>query len=1049
MNSAIKWMASNHVAANLLMLVLIVGGVIKMFTIKQEIFPEVTLDMIRISVAYPGAGPEEVEEGIILKIEDNLTGIDGIEQVTSTASEGVGVVLAEIRTGQDADLILQNIKSEIDRIVTFPQRAEKPIITKLVNLREVISVAVFGKVSHLTLREQAETIREELLMNPKITQVELSGVREHEIAVEISEENLQKYGLTLDQVATRIRSASLDLPGGNIKTQGGEILLRTKEKRYKAAEYGEIVVWANPDGSQVRLKDIGSVRDTFEETDLGATFDGLPAALIKVFRVADQKPTEISDIVKAYTLKKSSELSDNLQVGIWNDTSIIFRSRMELLQKNAALGLTLVLIVLGMFLEIRLAMWVMLGIPISFFGAMIIMPALGVSINMISLFAFILALGILVDDAIVVGESIFEHRQKGKSYSLAARDGVLEVAMPVVFSVLTTVAAFSPLLYITGVMGKFMKSIPLVVITLLMVSLVESLFVLPSHLSNGKKTKKKGWFLGAIEWVRNYCSSRMSSFTEGPYKRFLKKCLSYRYVVFSIGVALLMLTVGVIKGGLIKFSFMPDVEGDIVNVSLRMPPGTPISRTKELADFIVQMGMETVSELDQEREGQPGMLEHIYAVIGGTIAQGGPQGGQSQSASHFSDISMSLIEANLRNFPTETVMQRWREKVGQLPGIDYLTFSSNLMHMGADLDIQLAHSDFNTLEIASDRLKEAIAEYPGVEDLKDTYVQGKQELKLTLKPAALTLGVTEMELAQQIRSAFFGAEALRLQIGRNEVKVMVRYPREEREHMANLENMRIRLKNGGEMPFYQAADVERGRGYSLINRTDRKRVINVIGRVDSKRANAGEILQELKDGTLKELMQDYPGLTYGMKGEEENRVKTMSSMAEGFLLALLAIYALMAIPFKSYIQPVLIMVAIPFGIVGAILGHLLMGYSLSMLSFFGVVALSGVVVNDSLILIDKINSNRREGMGRIKAIIQGSTRRFRPIILTSLTTFFGLFPMITETSVQAKFLIPMAISLGFGILFATGITLILIPSLYLVLEDFIARKRTMRSTSTR
>jgi len=1038
MKGAIKWMADNHVASNLLMFVLIVGGAIKMFGIKQEVFPEVSLDMIQVMVVYPGAGPEEVEEGIILKIEDNLTGVDGIKEITSTASEGMGVVMAELRSGENADVILQNIKSEVDRIVTFPQRAEKPIITKILNLREVISVAIYGDVSDLALREQAELIRDELLSLPGITQVELSGVREHEISVEISEDSLRRYGLTLDQVAARISSASLDLPGGNIKTEGGEILLRTKERRYKASEYGEISILTQRDGAQVRLRDIGTIKDTFEETDLSATFNGKPAAMVNVFRVADQKPTEIADEVKAYVETKRGEFPETLQISYWNDSSAIFQSRMDLLKKNAALGLILVLIILGLFLEIRLALWVMLGIPISFFGAMLVMPALGVSINMISLFAFILALGILVDDAIVVGESIFEHRQRGKPFAQAAKDGVLEVSVPVIFSILTTVAAFSPLLFISGTMGKFMKSIPLVVISLLMVSLIECLFVLPAHLSTGKKGRQRGAVLGFIENLRKRISVYLNNFISGPYHRFLKRCLSYRYVVLSVGITLMLLTVGVVRGGFIKFGFMPDVEGDIINVSLRMPPGTPIQKTEEYANFIVQSGMDLVAELEEENNSK--LFRNIYAVIGGTIPRGGPQGGQSSAATHLCDVSMELVESSDRDMSSEAILEKWREKVGQLPGIDYLTFSSNLMHMGADLDIQLAHSNFETLETAADRLKEAIAEYPGVEDLKDSYVEGKQELKLTLTDEARTLGLTEQGLAQQIRAAFYGAEAKRLQIGRNEVKVMVRYPREEREHLINLENMRIRLPQGGEMPFLQAAHVQRGRGFAQINRNDRKRVINVNGRVNDKVANAGEILKELEAGILKDLEADYPGLTHGLKGEEERRAETMSSMMDGFLLAILAIFALMAIPFRSYVQPVIIMVAIPFGMVGAILGHILMGYQLSMLSFFGVVALSGVVVNDSLILIDKININRRSGMGRIKAIVLGAKRRFRPILLTSLTTFFGLMPMILETSVQAKFLIPMAISLGFGILFATGITLLLIPSLYMILEDFRGRK---------
>ncbi len=1030
-------MANNHVAANLLMMVLVVGGLLKMVSIKQEIFPEIALDMIRISVVYPGAGPEEVEDGILLKIEDSLTGIDGIKEISSVAAEGRGSVTAEIRTGENVDLIHQDIKSEIDRIVTFPEEAEKPVVTKMLNLTEVISIAVFGDVSERALREQAETIREELLTHPEITQVELGGVRPYEISVEISEANLQQYNLTLDGVAAAIRRASLDLPGGNIKTRGGEILLRTKEKRYRGAEYADIVIVADRDGSQLRLGDIANVKDTFEANDLSASFDGKPAAMVKVFRVADQKPTEISTVVKQYVADKEAVFPESIHAAVWNDTSELFDSRMNLLIKNARLGLLLVIIILGLFLEIRLAIWVMLGIPISFLGAMLFLPAFDVSVNMISLFAFILALGILVDDAIVVGENIFEHRQMGKPHLQAAIDGALEVSVPVTFSIFTTVAAFTPMLFVSGTMGKFMKAIPMVVIALLLVSLVESLLVLPAHLSNGKQQGTGGRLLGGIEKIRLIFSRLLEKLISGPYKKLLERCLSYRYVALSISLAVLMLAAGFIRGGILKFSFMPEVEGDMITVSLRMPPGTPVARTDVVAYMIIEKAMETVADIDRNNPGENSVFRHIYAVIGGTAVAGGPAGGASTSGTHLSDIQLQLVESGDRTVSTAEVVDRWREKVGTIPGVDALTFSSNLIHMGGDIDVQMAHTDFAILEKAAETIKENLTGYPGVENIEDSYSRGKQELKLRLSAEARTLGITEQDLARQVRAAFYGAEALRLQIARNEVKVMVRYPEHHRKSLWELDGMRIRTPAGGEISLHRAAVVTEGRGYSEINRTDRKRVVNVSAAVDSTKANAGEIIADLNKGVFARLQTDFPGLTFNLAGEEKEQRETLGSMKDGFLLALLAIYALMAVPFKSYTQPLIIMMAIPFGFVGAIFGHIIMGYQLSMLSLFGVVALSGVVVNDSLILIDKINVNRKTGMNRREAVISGGTRRFRPILLTSLTTFFGLMPMILETSVQARFLIPMAISLGFGILFATGITLLVIPCLYLILEDLL------------
>jgi multidrug efflux pump subunit AcrB len=1034
--AAIRWMARNHVAANILMVVLIVGGLIKGFSIKQEVFPEVDLDRVQVSVAYPGAGPEEVEEGILRQIEENLTGIDGIKEITSSASEGIGVVTAEVASGEDVDLVLQDIKSEVDRIVTFPEDAEKPVIAKLVNRAEVISVVVYGDVSDRVLREQADEIRDELLALPGITQVDLGGVRPYEISIEIPEENLRRYGLTLEEVARRIRRASLDLPGGTIKTEGGEILLRTKERRYFGPEYSDITVVTSADGVQVKLADIARIKDDFEETDVFARFDGVPAAMVKVFRVGDQKPIEISNRVKEYVKGKTFRISTSVNIAVWFDTSEIYQSRINLLLKNAGLGLTLVLIILGLFLEIRLALWVMLGIPISFFGAMLLMPTLDVSINMLSLFAFILALGILVDDAIVVGENVFEQRQKGKPYVEAAVDGTIEVGIPVIYAVLTTVAAFLPLVFVSGVMGKFIKVIPLVVIALLVMSLIESLFVLPAHLSGGRPNNHVGrGFFGALERVRLGFGKHLDRFVAETYRPFLERCMRYRYTTVAAGIAVLFLTLGVVRGGILKFTFMPEVEGDMVIASIKMPSGTPAEETGKVAQFVVEEGKKVVEELDRDKGEGNSIMRNIFSLVGTTLARRGPGGGQTASASHVSEIAMFLAESKDRGIPAAEVANRWREAVGDLPGVDSVTFTSSLFEVGTDIDVRAAHADFDVLDSVAGRIKRSLAEYPGVGNIDDSLSRGKRELKIQLRPEARTLGVTEEELGRQIRSAFYGAEALRLQRGRNEVKVMVRYPKEDRRKRWNLESMRIRTPDEGEIALAAAADVSEGWGYASINRTDRKRVVNVTATVDASSANAQEILLDMQENLFPKLAIDYPGLTFDLVGEEKERKESMDSMKKGFTMALIGIFALLAIPFRSYSQPLLIMAAIPFGVVGAVAGHLIMGYSLSILSFFGIVALAGVVVNDSLLLIDTVNIKRRGGVELFTALGDAGTRRFRPILLTSLTTFFGLTPMILETSVQAQFLIPMAISLGFGILFATGITLLLIPCLYLMLED--------------
>jgi multidrug efflux pump subunit AcrB len=1018
------------------MMLFIVGGLIMGFSIKQEVFPELELDLIQVTVAYPGAGPEEVEDGIILKIEENLSSLTGIKELKSTASEGFGSVTAEILQGEDTDLMLQDIKSEVDRIITFPEDAEKPVTKKIVNKREVVSIVVYGNAPERSLREQAELIRNELLAMPEITQVDLKGVRPYEISIEVREESLRRHGLTLDRIAGRVRQGSVDLPGGTVKSGGGRILIRTKEKRYTGSEYEDITILENSDGTEVKLGDIAEVKDAFRETDEVFSFDGLPAAMVAVYRVGKQKPLEISSIVKKYVKQKSLELPGSVRIAVWNDFTDYLKSRRNLLIKNACLGLILVFLVLGMFLRIRLALWVMLGIPISFFGAMLVMPSLDVSINMLSLFAFILALGIVVDDAIVVGENVYTHRSMGKPYMEAAVEGAYEVARPVIFSVLTTVAAFLPLVFVSGIMGKFIKTIPFVVIPILIVSLIESLGILPAHLSMRSTVYTSNGVVGFVTKVRTGFGTRLENFIAGPYKSLISLCIRNRYTSLAAAIAILLIIVGVIGSGKVKFTFMPEVEGDLMTASIKMPIGTPVDETAKAQEYVVRRAQEVLAEYDKDLPGGKSVLRHIYSIAGATI-QYGHAGEGTSSGSHLAEVAILLTESEQRGISSSEIAGKWRQSVKDVPGADSISIVSSLVRFGANIDVQFAHEDFDVLEKARDRIRRSLEAYPGVSDIADNYSKGERELKLKLKPEARTLGITEEDLGRQVRSAFYGAEALRIQRGRNEVKVMVRYPEKYRKSLGDLESLRIRTDSGGEIPFSQAAYVYEGRGFSQIKRTDRKRVINITASVDSKVANAKEILLDLENTMLDQLTVDYPGLTYNLEGEEKERKESMGSMGRGYMLALMLIYTLLAIPFRSYLQPFIIMFSIPFGVVGSIIGHIIMGFNLSILSIFGIVALTGVVVNDSLLLIDFINQKRKQGIELFQAVVESGQRRFRPIILTSLTTSLGLTPIILEKSVQAQFLIPMAISLGFGILFATLITLLLVPSLYVILEDFL------------
>ncbi len=1024
MNGAIRWMAGNHVAANLLMLVFIVGGLVVGLQITQEVFPDIALDFVEVEVVYPGAGPEEVEEGIILKIEENLSGIEGVKEIRSTASEGMGRVVAELYPGENQDQVLQDIKSEVDRISTFPGDAERPVISNIMRRRSVLTLAVYGDLPELGLREMADSIRDELLALPNITQADLSGVRPYEIAIDIPEHTLRRYNLTLDQVARRIRQASLDLPGGTIKTGSGEVLVRTKERRYLGTEYGTIAILHEQDGSEVLLSDIATIRDDFAETDETAFFDGKRAAMIEIFRIGDQTPKDISATVHQFVAEKNESLPESVQLAVWKDRSESLVSRIDLLVGNGMMGLALVLFILGLFLEVRLALWVMLGIPISFFGAFLFMPVMDASINMISLFAFIMALGIVVDDAIVVGENVYTHRAKGLSFGEAAVRGASQVATPVTFAILTSVAAFMPLFYVSGVMGKFINTIPKVVILILLVSLVECLFVLPAHLSKSGVHNGEVWaIIRGPDRLRRKFGKWLAGFISGPYRTLLEKALHHRYLTMSIAIATLIITMGMVAGGVVKFRFMPKVQSDTIKVSLEMPPGTSIAKTREVQLFIEEQAEKTIAHFDANLpKGEKTILRHLYSTVG-------------SGGSHLARLSLNLTPSEFRSVDSNEVSRYWRKQVGEIAGVEALTFENNLVHMGANIDIRLGHDDFMVLDEAANRVRSVLEEYPGVGDITNSLSRGKKEMKIKLKPAARTLGVTEEDLGRQLRGAFYGAEALRLQRGRDEVKVMVRYPENERRHLWNLENLRIRTPDGGEIPLHQAAEVIESKGFSQINRSDRKRVTNLTGSVDNKVANAEEIIADLQRGILKDIQEDYPGLTIDLEGESKERKESLDSMKRGFMISLLAIYALLAIPLRSYIQPLLIMVSIPFGVVGAVWGHFIMDKNIAIMSMFGIVALAGVVVNDSLLLIDYINQLKARGMGLRKASIEAGQRRFRPILLTSLTTFFGLGPIILEKSTQAQFLIPMAISLAFGILFGTAIALVIIPALYMIYED--------------
>lgn len=1047
----IAWFARNHVASNLLMLMILVGGILSIFKIKVEIFPDMTLDIVTISVPYLGASPIEVEEGVCIRVEEAIAGIDGIKRLRSTASEGIGLIVVEVEEFADSRKVLDDIKAGVDRIITFPAETEKPIISEVTTRNRVVSIVISGDTSEKTLKYLAERMRDDLTAMDNISQVDVSGTRRFEISIEVPEENLRRYNLTFAQVASAVRNSSLDLPGGSVKTPGGHILIRTKGQMYTGSQFEEIVVLTRNDGTKLYLRDIATVIDGFEDSDVASRFDNNPAVMLQVFRVGEQGVLDIASTLKEYISEQETALPAGISIATWFDRSVMLEGRMGLLLRNARIGLILVFICLALFLDLRLAFWTTMGIPISFMGAFWVMPYMGASVNMISLFAFILSLGIVVDDAIVVGENIFAYRQKGMNPIEAAVRGVSEMTAPVIMAVLTTAIAFMPLLYLAGVMGKFIRVIPIVVISVLMFSLVESLLILPAHLSSGGKVRREKSELGPIGRLQRLIRNGLDKFIYGRFANFVEKAVEWRYLTVAIAIFVLFSAVGYVASGRLKFVMLPKIDADNVWASLKMPQGTSVDQTRQVVKLIEAAAEQVRADIDKDKAADaPSIFKHIATDIGAQPFSSGGDGGPNDTGgggggAHLAEVNIELLSGEQRSTTSAEIANKWRSAVGSIPGISSLKFTSSLFSAGDAINLELSHRDFDTLLKVVESLKNTLSKYAGVIDIDDSFEPGKLELKLALTEEGRTLGFTLADIARQIRQGFYGEETQRIQRGRDDIRVMVRYPLDERQSIADVENVRLRLPDGAEVPFSTVATVKQGRGYASIRRADRRRIVNVTADVDSDVANPTEINENIFAEVLPKLISDYPGLVYNIEGEQREQQETKVSLFSSVFIALLAIFALLAVQFKSYIQPTIIMSAIPFGLVGAIIGHIIMGFDLSMLSVFGIVALTGVVVNDSLIMIDLINRERSDGIEIHQIIRDSATRRFRPIMLTTLTTFFGLAPMLLEKSLQARFLIPMAVSLAFGILFATMITLILVPTLYMVIEDVKALPAKMKN----
>ena len=1032
MNRMIDWFARNSVAANLLAVCLIVGGIIAVVNVNSEVFPEISLDRINIQVPYLGAAPDEVERAVCVRIEEAIQGLDGIKQLTSTAAEGMGSVMVELELGADIRSVLDDIKGRVDAIDTFPEETEKPIVQELLARRQVIDLALSGNADEFALKAAAERVRDELSAIPEISQVEVTSARPYEISIEVSEAVLRRHGLTFDDVAGAIRRSSLDLPGGSVRTDNGEILLRTLGQAYRGEDYENVILLTRADGTRLLVGDVATVIDGFAETDQVARFDVEPTMLLSVFRTGDQSALEIAGKVHEYVERAQSTLPAGLSLTIWQDGAQMIGAQLTLMLRNGFTGFVLVFLLLALFLDLQLAFWVSLGIPISFLGAIMLMPWLDVTANFMSLFAFILVLGIVVDDAIIVGENIFTHQSEHGGALRGAIEGAQGIATPVTFAVLTTVAAFMPLMFVPGMMGKIFRVIPLIVIPCLLFSLVESLVILPAHLATVTRRRRHG------PWHRfqGLFANGLSQFIHRVYKPGLELALRWRYLTAAVGVSTLVLTVGMVAGGWTNFHFFPSVEAPFIAGSITLPQGSPISATSDAVRKL-EVGAERLRAALLEETGQD-YFRHIFAAVGDQPMSSRPGGigpVQNLSASNVGEVTIELVQSEERAFTSEQLGNRWRELTGPIPEAVDVNFNVSLISPGADIDVMLVGPGMDELRAAADEVKEHLRGYAGVYGITDSFRAGKQEMKLGIKPAAETLGLTLQDLGHQVRQAFYGEEAQRIQRGRDDIRVMVRYPADERRSLGDLENMRIRTPDGAEVPFRQVAVVEPGRGFASIKRVDRNRAVNVSAAVDENQTSGGAVIADLEARILPALLARHPGVSFVFEGLQREQQDAIGGLQVGFAVALFAIFALLAIPLKSYTQPLIIMSAIPFGLVGAVWGHILMGLDVTLMSMFGLVAVSGVVVNDSLIMVAFINRQRERHVDLATAVREAGASRFRPILLTSLTTFFGLVPVMLEGSFDAMFVVPMAVSLAFGVLFATSITLVLVPTEYLILDD--------------
>jgi multidrug efflux pump subunit AcrB len=1034
---------SHHVLANLVLIAVLIVGAMAVLTMSRQSNPDVFIPGFSISMSFQGANPEEIEEGITQKIEASIDSLRGVKSYTSISSEGMAEVEVEVADGHEVDVVRERIRNALDAVESFPEEAEPFQIDQLINSEEVVDVVIWGDIPYRQLKEYTEHIREELQNLPLVSLVDVYNSREYEIAVEVPREKLELYNLTLSDISNAIRNSSLNFSAGSLKLDREEIRLRTLEKRYDGAELENIVVTSTREGERITLGQIGHIDDGFTEDERYFSFNGKSGLMLVVEQSQGEDTIRCAEAVRAYVNEKEKELPENVHLTLAFDQTSLIRSQLNLITRNGLLGLVLVVIVLGLFLEPRLAFWVAMGIPISLAGAMILLWLYGATLNQISLVALIIVMGIIVDDAIVAGEAIFVHRRLGKAPLDAAVDGIKEVGMPIFASVSTTIAAFGPMLFMSGIFGQFTMQMPMVVIAALIVSLLECMVLLPAHLiyhnSVHEKEKPKRYgmignglllirsfgaaLVGPLNYVRSKISSSLERFVDTVYEPFIRVAVHYRYITLCACFSLLLMTAGLVAGGIVKVVMWPATEGDILEAYVEFPPGTPPQIVQDAVLHIEDSLLALNEQFPSDPAGP--VVKQVFTVIPYKSDAGGR-------------VQIELSPSGEREIPSSILQKAWADEVGIIPGAIIQGYEGMQIGAGGEYDIEfwLQGTDLQELRKAAESLKAKIGHYSGVYQIADNFKPGKSELHIELKPMAEALGLTTESISRQLHGRFYGEESVHLQRGVEDVEVRVRLPRVERASIHDFEATRILTPDGNHVPLASVASYSWHEGLTQISGRNGLRGVRVTAIVDRATTNAAEVNKEIEETFMPGLLADHPGVSSTIAGSEQQNRVMVQELQRNSLISMLIIFTILATIFRSYLQPAIIMVIIPFGLMGAIFAHIIIGLPISFLSFFGIMALLGVLVNDSIVLIERINVNISQGMPLMEAVTLGGKRRFRAIFLTSLSTCAGLAPMIVETDFMAQIVIPMAVALAGGVTVGTLLTLVIVPAVLVIINDF-------------